>query len=49
MIFQILSGRYKTNRAHKFNHMFHTKMRLLMINNINVRLMQLEWINLELK
>jgi hypothetical protein len=27
--FQVLSGRYKTNQAHKFNHMFHTKIRLL--------------------
>jgi hypothetical protein len=29
MIFRSLSGRYKTNLAHKFNHMFHTKIRLL--------------------
>jgi hypothetical protein len=28
-ISEVLSGRYKTNRAHKFNHMFHTKIRLL--------------------
>ena len=26
---EVLSGRYKTNQAHKFNHMFHTKIRLL--------------------
>ena len=26
---EVLSGRSKTNWAHKFNHMFHTKMRLL--------------------
>jgi hypothetical protein len=26
---EVLSGRYKTNQAHKFSHMFHTKIRLL--------------------
>jgi hypothetical protein len=28
-IFEVLSDRCKTNQTHKFNHMFHTKMRLL--------------------
>jgi hypothetical protein len=28
MIFWSLSGGYKTNQAHKFSHMFHTKLRL---------------------
>jgi hypothetical protein len=32
-----------------FNHRFHSNTRLVDDNNINVRLMQLEWIKKELK
>jgi hypothetical protein len=49
MIFRRLSVYYKEKEIQDFNHRFHGNTRLLDDKNINMRLVQLEWIKKELK